>query len=190
MILYFNCAVELWEWRGSPTDRHHGHHTAVCRERHPVDPVHRSCLPWQECPGTAGSRTSHWKSMYRGISVVPEGFKKKKFHISQNNILLILDLMVLIVGEEIGGGLFHPRVRQTRVLVLLWTKVFYLEIIGFGDKKLVKWIVDIKCCMLEVVFQGWGTHVPLLKKLIHVYFGVIHMLEAHLDNPPPLFFRG
>lgn len=77
MILYFNCVVELWEWRGSPTDRHHGHHTAVCRERHPVDPVHRSCLPWQERLGTAGSRTSHWKSMFIGISVVPEGFKKK-----------------------------------------------------------------------------------------------------------------
>lgn len=134
MILYFNCVVELWEWRGSPTDRHHGYHTAVCRERHPVDPVHRSCLPWQECLGTASSRTSHWKSMFIGISVVPEGFKKKKFHISQNNILLILDLMVLIVGEEIGGGLFHPRVRQTRVLVLLWTKVLCLEIIGLETK--------------------------------------------------------
>lgn len=77
MILYFDCVVELWEWRGSPTDRHHGYHTAVCRERHPVDPVHRSCLPWQECLGTASSRTSHWKSMFIGISVVPEGFKKK-----------------------------------------------------------------------------------------------------------------
>lgn len=58
--------------------------------------------------------------MFIGISVVPEGFKKKSlFHIGQNNILLILELLFLIVGEEIGGGLFHPRVRQTRVLVLL-----------------------------------------------------------------------
>lgn len=135
MILYFNCVVELWEWRGSPTDRHHGYHTAVCRERHPVDPVHRSCLPWQERLGTASSRTSHWQSMFLGIFVLHKGLKKKKFfHINQNNRLLTLDLMVLIVGEEIGGGLFHPRVRQTRMLVLLWTKVFYLEVIGLKTK--------------------------------------------------------
>lgn len=121
----FNCVVELWEWRRSPTDRHHRYHTAVCRECHPVDPVHRSCLPWQERVGTASSRTSHWKSMYIGIFVIHEVFFKS-FFFGENNQLLTLDLTLLIVGEEIGRSLFHPWVCQTRMFVLLWTKVFYL----------------------------------------------------------------
>lgn len=71
---FFYCVVELWEWRGSPTDSHHRYHTALCRECHLVDPVHRSCLPWQECLGTASSRASHGKGMWKEIFVFYKSF--------------------------------------------------------------------------------------------------------------------
>lgn len=165
MILYFNCVVELWEWRGSPTDCHHGYHTAVCWERHPVDPVHRSCLPWQECPGTAGSRTSHWKSMYRGISVVPEGFKKKKNSYQSKQHITDPGFDGVDCRWRDWRRPFSPTSTPNQSACPVMNQGILFGNHWFGDKKLVKWIVDIKCCMLEVVFQSWGTCMPHLKKL-------------------------
>lgn len=148
----FNCVVELWEWRRSPTDRHHRYHTAVCRECHPVDPVHRSCLPWQERVGTASSRTSHWKSMYIGIFVVDEGLFKIFFPYRSKQ--LITDPGFDIVDcrwRDWQKPFSHMSMPNQNACPVMNQGILFVNH-RFGDKKLVKWKVDIKCCMLEVVF--------------------------------------